>query len=171
MSWEALAGFSSAVIALCALFLTVWQTHTTQKHNMLSVTPHLTTWTNMDLAKNTYAIELLNNGIGPALIKSFTIEVDGQAITGDGTTPIEKALAALFPQYEYQSWQSFISKGYMMSAKETRNLLTVQFLGGRAPTPEEIDNAAKRFRVVINYESIYQKAFTFDTAKFASPKS
>lgn len=129
MSWEAIAGFSIAIIALCAFGLTIWQARITQKHNKLSVTPHLTTWSHSDAGNNRYAVELLNNGIGPALINSFQIQVDGQFIVGEGTEQMEKALKILFPQYQYNSWQSYVSKGYMMSAKEVRNLVTIQFYG------------------------------------------
>ncbi len=165
MSWEAIAGFSSAVIALCAFGLTIWQIIVTRSHNRLSVTPHLTTWTHSDKAKNIYAVDLLNNGIGPALINSFQIQVDGQPIIGEGTEPMEKALKILFPQYQYSSWQSFVSKGYMMSAKEARNLVTVHFLGEKLPRPEEVEHATKRVRLFTEYESIYGDKSTLDTAE------
>ena len=166
LNWEAIAGVSSAIIALCAMGLTVWQACITRKHNRLSVTPHLTTWTHWDEAKNIYAIELLNNGIGPALINSFQIQVDGRPIIGEGNEPMEKALKILFPQYQYSSWQSFVSKGYMMSAKETRNLVTVQFHAEKLPKREEVEHATKRARVLIEYESIYKDKSTLDTSAF-----
>jgi hypothetical protein len=118
-----------------------------------------------DKAKSTYAIELLNNGIGPALIKSFQIQVDGHPIIGEGTEPIEKALKILFPQYQFFSWQSFVSKGYMMSAKETRNLVTVKFHGELLPKPEEVEHATKRAQVLIEYESIYKDKSRLDTSE------
>src|SRR3989338_4510805 len=120
MSWEAIAGFSSAVVAVCALGLTVWQAAITRRHNRLSVTPHLTTWTQFEQATGRYSIEILNNGIGPALIKSFSVQVDGQPIVGEESEPIEKALKVLFPQYSFQSSQSYMARGYMMSPKEAR---------------------------------------------------
>lgn len=170
MSWEAIAGLSSAVIALCALVLTVWQAKITRLHNRLSVTPHLTTWSQRDVANNRYSTELLNNGIGPALIENFCIHVDGQLIAGEGTEPIENALKILFPQYQYNSWQSFVAKGYMMAEKEARNLITIVFLGEKMPTPAEVELATKRTRLLITYKSIYGDDFTLDsTASKANP--
>lgn len=166
LSWEAIAGFSSAVIALCVFGLTVWQACIIRKHNKLSVTPHLTTWTHSDTTKNIYAVELLNNGIGPALINSFQVQVDGHPIVGEGTEPMEKALKILFSQYQYSSWQSFVSKGYMMSAKETRNLVTIQFYGEKLPRPEEVEHATRRALVLIEYESIYKDRSILDTSAF-----
>lgn len=166
MSWEAIAGLSSAVIALCALGLTVWQAKITRHHNKLSVTPHLTTWSQRDVANNRYSAELLNNGIGPALIESFYIHVDGQLISGEGTEPIEKALKILFPQYQYASWQSFVAKGYMMAEKEARNLVTIVFQGEKVPMPVEVEHATKRVRLLITYKSIYGDEFILDSTAF-----
>ncbi|MBK9595445.1 MAG: hypothetical protein IPO57_08835 [Rhodocyclales bacterium] len=166
MSWEAIAGLSSAVIALCALGLTVWQAKITRYHNRLSVTPHLTTWSQRDVANNRYSVELLNNGIGPALVESFYIHVDGQLISGEGMEPIEKALKILFPQYQYASWQSFVAKGYMMAEKEARNLVTIVFQGEKVPTPAEVEHATKRARLLITYKSIYGDEFTLDSTAF-----
>ena len=171
MSWEAIAGLSSAVIALCALGLTVWQAKITRHHNRLSVTPHLTTWSQRDVANNRYLVELLNNGIGPALIESFYIYVDGQLISGESTEPIEKALKILFPQYQYTSGQSFVAKGYMMAEKEARNLVTIVFQGEKVPTPVEVEHATKRARLLIKYKSIYGDEFTLDSIAFRANPS
>lgn len=166
MSWEAIASLSSAVIALCALGLTVWQAKITRHHNRLSVTPHLTTWSQRDVGNNRYSVELLNNGIGPALIESFYIHVDGELISGEGMEPIEKALKILFSQYQYASWQSFVAKGYMMAEKEARNLVTIVFQGEKVPTPVEVEHATKRARLLITYKSIYGDEFTLDSTAF-----
>jgi hypothetical protein len=107
---------------------------------------------------------LLNNGIGPALIKSFQIRVDGQAIIGEGTEPIEKALKLLFSQYQYTSSQAYVANGYMMGAKEIHNLVTVRFSGERVPKPEEVEHAWKRGNVIIEYESIYKEKATFNAS-------
>ena len=163
MTWEAIAGFSSAVIAVCALGFTVWQAAITRRHNKLSVTPHLTTWTQSEQATGRYSVEILNNGIGPALIKSFSVQVDGQPIGGEGSEPIEKALKVLFPQYSFHSSQVYMARGYMMSPKEARSLVTVQFFGERFPGQEEVDHAMKRTRLLIEYESIYGEKRLLDT--------
>lgn len=164
LSWEAIAGLSSAVIALCALGLTIWQAHIARRHNMLSVAPHLTAWRHSDKTNNLFSVELLNNGIGPALIRSFQVQVDGHVIAGEGYEPIEKALKVIFSQYQYSSYQSFVSNGYAMSPNEARPLVTVQFSGERLPQPEEIEHATKRIRILIEYSSMYGEPFVFDTA-------
>lgn len=163
MSWEAIAGIASAVIALCALALTLWQAAVTRSHNKLSVKPHLATWSHTDEANNRYQIDLMNNGIGPALIKSFAIQVDGQTISGEGAEPMEKALKILFPQCIYHSRQAYLASGYMMSEKESRPLVIIQFFDSQLPKPEEVDRATKRVRLIIDYESIYGDKDRLDT--------
>jgi hypothetical protein len=130
--------------------------------------PNLATWNHSDKGNNRYQIDLLNNGIGPALIKSFLIQADGQSISGEGSEPIEKALKILFPQYSYESYQSYIAIGYMMSEKERRPLVVIQFNGGQLPKPEEVDHAIKRARLIIEYESIYGDNYCLDTDTFKS---
>lgn len=168
ISWEAIAGIASAVIALCALALTLRQAIVARRHNKLSVTPHLTTWSHSDEGNNRYQIDLLNNGIGPARIKSFSIQVDGQVINGEGTEPIEKALKILFPRYSYHSYQAYVANGYMMSEKENRPLVIIQFFGSQVPKSEEVDHATRRARLIIDYESIYGDKHRLDTDDFKS---
>jgi len=164
LNWEAVAALSSAIIALCALGFTAWQVRIVRQHNRLSVRPHLTMWSHSDRVNHLYTVSLLNNGIGPALIKSFQIRVDGQAIIGEGTEPIEKALKILFPQYQYTSSQAYVANGYMMAAKEIHNVVTVRFSGERVPKPEEVEHAWKRGNVIIEYESIYKQKATFNAS-------
>lgn len=168
MTWEVIAAFSSTLIALCAFVLTFWQAYISRQHNKLSVTPHLTTWSHKNQKENQYIVELCNNGIGPALIESFGIHVDGQLIAGKGQDPIENTLRILFPQYHYDSTQSYLAKGYMMAAEESRNVVSIKFHGERVPTIDEIENAGKRVRLLIDYQSIYKDKFVLDTSAFSA---
>lgn len=165
LSWEAIAGFSSAIIALCALGLTVWQACITRSHNRLSVRPHLTTWRHLDHTNHCYSVDLINNGIGPAFVRSFKVSVDGHLVPGENYEPIEKALKILFPQYDFSSHQSYLGNGYGMAASETRPLLSLRFLGPSFPKPEEIDHALTRAHLLIGYVSIYDDEFEFDSDK------
>src|SRR3990172_12584537 len=118
LNWQVIAGISTTIIALCALALSIWQGMQTRRHNRLSFRPHLTTWTNRDAEKGFYRIELINNGIGPALIEEFLVKVDGKVISGLGTEPIEKGLKIIFPNLYYTSHHGYVGKGYSMAAKE-----------------------------------------------------
>ena len=133
----------------------------TQHHNKLSFRPHLTTWTHKDTDKGAYAIELMNNGLGPALIESFTIKVDGKIISGEQTEPIEKGLKILFPNLAYTSHQEFMSKGYSMAAKEKRTIVVIQFSEPGSISKETVEHAFNRANLIIKYKSFYEEVFTY----------
>ncbi len=92
LNWEVLTGISSSVIAICALAYTIWQGKQAQLHNKLSFRPHLTLWSHRNHGQGTYEFDVINNGLGPALIESFIVKVDGKELSGEGSDPIIKAL-------------------------------------------------------------------------------
>lgn len=163
MEWQVLTGVSSCIIALCALIFTIWQGIQARKHNKLSYRPHLTTWTHSNADKGFYAVELINNGLGPALIEDFLVKVDGKVIPGEGTGPIEKALKILFPNHIYKSSHAFVAKGYSMAAKEKCTIVAVQFMKQPWPTREFVEHAIKRGNIEIIYKSFYKEPFRLST--------
>lgn len=163
MDWQTVAGISSAVIALCALTYTVWQGKQMQRHNKLSFRPHITSWSHRNSDQGIYAVEVMNNGLGPAIIESFTVTVDERLIAGEGTEPIEKGLKILFPNVGYQSQQAYMAKGYSMAAKEKCTILAIQFKSPAPLTKEAIEHAFKRADLVIKYKSFYEEEFTYSS--------
>lgn len=163
MNWEIATGISSVVIAVCALAYTIWQGKQTQKHNKLSFRPHLTTWTHKDEKQCRYAVDIINNGLGPAIIQSFVVKVDSKVINGEGTDAIEKSLKILFQNTPYQSHQSFMAKGYSMAAKDKCTIVDIQFFGPAQPTREVIEHAFNRADLIIHYKSFYNEEFTYSS--------
>jgi len=165
-----ITGISSAVIALCALAYTVWQGKQAQRHNKLSFRPHLTSWSHRNADKGAYTVELMNNGLGPALIESFTIKVDGKVISGEGTEPIEKGLKILFPNAPYQSHQAYMDKGYSMAAKEKCTIVAIQFAESASLNKEAIEHTFNRADLIIKYKSFYEEEFTYSSEDEKSNK-
>lgn len=170
MTWEVITGISSSVIALCALGYTVWQGKQARRHNKLSFRPHLTSWSHRNSDKGVYAIELMNNGLGPALIESFKVKVDGKVISGEGTEPIEKALKILFPNTQYQSHQAYMAKGYSMAAKEKCTILAIQFAESTSLSKEATEHTFNRADLIIKYKSFYEEKFTYSSEDEKSNK-
>ncbi|MCA1978262.1 MAG: hypothetical protein LDL19_03405 [Thiobacillus sp.] len=170
VDWQAITGISSTVIALCALVFSFWQGAQTKKHNKLSVRPHLTTWTHRDSGKGFYAVELINNGIGPAIIEEFVLKVDGKRISGNGTEPTEKALKILFPNFSYESNHSYLAKNYSMAPKERCAVVSVRFIGPNLPSPEVVEHALNRGSLEISYKSFYEEKFYFSSQEEKSDK-
>ncbi|TNE81241.1 MAG: hypothetical protein EP334_02535 [Gammaproteobacteria bacterium] len=165
LSWEIVIGISSSVIALCALIYSIGQGKQLQKHNRLSFRPHLTTWTHNEHRQGRYAVDLLNNGLGPALIKTFTIKVDGKKISGNGTEPIDKALKIIFPNDKYDAHYSYMGENYSMGAKDKCRVVIVQFFGEQLPSSDYVEHNLNRAELEVEYESFYGDKFFFSTAE------
>jgi len=170
IDWQVITGISSTVIALCALVFSFWQGAQIKKHNMLSFRPHLTTWTRQNSDTGFYTVELINNGIGPAIIEDFVLKVDGKRISGDGTEPIEKALKILFPNLSYQSNHSYLAKNYSMAPKERCVVVSVQFSGPQLPSSEAVEHALNRGDLEISYKSFYEENFHYSSQEEKSNK-
>jgi len=63
---------SSVIVALCAMFATVWQAYLQRNHGRLSVRPHLD-WVTMRAVDRPVGLTVQNNGLGPALVTRMTI--------------------------------------------------------------------------------------------------
>lgn len=163
MDWISITGICSVVIALCALGYTIWQGKQAQKHNKLSFRPHLTTWSHRDSSKGSYAVEIINNGLGPALIESFTIKIDNKVIAGTGLEPIEKALKILFPNHKYQSHHAYMGNGYSMAPKERCTVMSIQFIEPQSLTQEAIEHTLDRADLIIRYKSFYEEEFIYSS--------
>lgn len=163
VDWISITGVSSVVIALCALGYTIWQGKQTQNHNKLSLRPHLTTWSHHYSNRGSYAVEIINNGLGPALIESFTIKIDNKVIAGNGLQPIEKALKILFPNQKYESQQAYMGNGYSMAPKERCEVLSIQFIEPHSLTQEVIEHTLDRADLIIRYKSFYEEKFLFSS--------
>jgi hypothetical protein len=170
VDWQVIIGISSSIIALCALIFTIWQGFQARKHNKLSCRPHLTTWTIIKADEGFYSVELVNNGLGPALIEKFILKVDGKIIPGERTEPIKKALKILFPNHNYKSEQSFVSKGYSMAAKDKCNIVTIQFTNPPFPNREFVEHEMNRGDVEIFYKSFYNETFRLSTEEERADK-
>lgn len=72
-------GIAAVMVAAFALFATLWQSYVTRRHNRLSVAPYLrfdVYWTHTDIKEA--GIYLANKGVGPAIIRSFSVSLDGE---------------------------------------------------------------------------------------------
>jgi hypothetical protein len=74
---EAVISISSAVIALCALGVSIWQGFLTRQHQRKSVTP-LISLSHISLNYESIEICIKNNGLGPAIILTYALSVNGK---------------------------------------------------------------------------------------------
>lgn len=164
--WSWLSTNATNVIALSALAATFWQASISRKHNKLSVKPYLTTW-NTTTPDGYAVVKIINNGVGPAHIKSFSIYVDGQKMTGEALEPHGKCLNIIFADYPFSWYGAYLGVDYMMSSNEQKDLIAIKFTGEKLPSDLEIEHRSKRARIVIDYESIYEEKFIYDSEQEA----
>jgi hypothetical protein len=86
----------SVFIASCALGVTIWQGRQNHMHNKMSVRPKLTIMENYKDSgtERVIFLELINSGLGPAIIKNFTLIYEGRDIA----------------QNDYKGYQDFLLK-------------------------------------------------------------
>ena len=74
MAVQVITSICAIVIALAALFVSVWSGVQTRKHNRLSVRPNLRV-NYYDHSERPLSILISNDGLGPALIYDFSISI------------------------------------------------------------------------------------------------
>lgn len=148
------------IIAGCALGLTIYQAYLSRRHNRLSVRPHLTVFTHRDKRPGQAVLvyRLLNNGVGPAFIKSFQIFLDGQLVAD-----LDKALAAVLLGRQYNHSITRLGDDYAMVAGEAKDILALVLPLADGESLEEVEAELNRFDLAVEYESAYKESRTLDT--------
>ncbi len=161
MSSEMWISLASAVVALCALGVTVWQGRQNDRHNKMSVRPKLTASEDYqdDDKGRTVSFELINAGFGPAIIKDFVLVYDGKEVANNNRKAYEDFLRQLSKDVTFQSLYSFIPDSSLL-AGERYELFSFRHKHGQDVS--FIDKLNLR----VNYQSIYEdEIFVYDSKK------
>lgn len=161
MSWETSISLASAVVAACALGVTIWQGRQNDRHNRMSVRPKLTASENYQDDDNgrTVTFELINSGFGPAIIKDFILVYDGKEVSKNNRKTYEEFLTHLSKDVQFQSLYSFIPDSSLL-AGEKYELFSFRHKHGQDVS--FIDKLNLR----VNYQSIYEdETFPYDSKK------
>lgn len=156
---DIIAEYFSAIIALCVLFFTAWQTFVQRRHNRISVKPFL--HTHAERIENnsgaTLQVLLINSGLGPAFINECTVLRNGMACD------LEKEFKLMLGRHTARVHHTSLAKDTAIPRNEKVILLSVSF---PEISKEEGDNFEKEideFDVVIKYSSAYGDKFKFDS--------
>lgn len=164
----------AVVVALISGAFTAYQAYLSRRHNRLSVKPHITTWLDEEekteigftsKPESTYILccDVMNNGIGPAIIRKYTVYFDGKPI-GDNADikALEKAIGGIIDAQQWNcQWHiSIIGKDYPFPAGERTALLKIKI-----PMHLEFDKTPylelmDRFDAIFEYECMYGNKFT-----------
>ena len=88
-----------AALAFCVSVLSLYyateQSKSAERHNRLSVQPHLTFRWDEDHRSNIYRLRVRNTGIGPARLTDFRLAVDEKAVAPDSRGGWDNVFSAL----------------------------------------------------------------------------
>lgn len=151
---------ASAVIAACALGVTIWQGRQNYKHNKLSVRPFLSTMEyhteDGNIGQITFA--LINCGIGPAIIKNFVLLDGDEEVSRNNRKTYDDFIAQKFDGFTDVFCGSYVP-GAAMQAGEKMILLTFRY----DMQKQNIDFVHK-LNLLADYQCIYQSdTFTYDS--------
>ncbi len=162
---ETYIALASATVAICALGVTVWQGRQNHKHNKLSVRPFLEPELERQRDDSNdqgkIILELVNRGVGPAIIKNFVLLFNGEEVSQNSIKTYHDflnrklkdfhnaSLSACGPEESIQIGQrlGLISFNYIISKQNVSFFDKLDFL--------------------IEYQSIYQdETYTYDSRKY-----
>jgi hypothetical protein len=165
---------ASAVGAFSAVFVAWNQGRLTHKHNVLSVKPLLELSLKFDLSG--YVAKVENKGLGPAIINSVIVKVDGntQAMDEALDLKIDKALRACL--HESVGRITSIKSIDYKNQKVIKNdkdftLFDLQFVRGTHPNCEITIKRIQGMTIEIEYSDLYgnaQKPLMFENLGWSS---
>ena len=156
------------LVALFTGIFAVYQVFLTRKHNRLSVKPHITTWINEDSADRYYILrcDVMNNGIGPAIIKDYSVFYEGAKI---GSSQNRKELEAAIEE-KLKGQQGIIRKSvtvfgrdYPFPAGCEQTLLEIQTPMHTQFDKKPYQDFVDKFDADFEYECMYGKKFKHST--------
>lgn len=167
---DRLLSASAGIVAACALLVSVYQTYIMRQQQRMSAWPYVTQGnTGSD---STYGRLVSNVGLGPALVRSMTVDVAGLRVHTwaeflDRTTGLDSAGVQ----------RTF--GGHLVTSSVRRGMVilpgtSVELLRYRGPEHDFVRGAvadAKRVRVRICYCSLYAECWMSDTADEAPEPS
>lgn len=161
-NYEIITAFSSIIIATLAIFLSLNEGSSNRKHNRLSVRTYIVLHQYKNIVDKTYyhSIALENNGLGPAIIKSYEVFHDG-VMLGDRTdeealiSKIDKKVSEFGVATEHG--RVVFRPGNAIPANSTEHLIKICTSNVDRHTIGQIDSFVSKFKIVIEYNSIYNE--------------
>jgi len=173
---DLLIGGAAAVVALCALGVSIMNTYFMRQHNKQSVTPLL----DLDMRKVCsdrdggvyYGVYLKNSGTGPAIVESFQLSYGNFDITDPRSIELLREDTITFlqePQNDLPTFLSVLKDGEVIAAGEGHILFGVSFDGTNRRTFQFMDEMCSKTECYIDTRSLYddRKRISLASAKAA----
>lgn len=168
---EMIVALASAFVALCTAAFTAYQAYLSRRHNHLSVRPHLAqSFTKTDVrADGTVPIRMriYNNGLGPAIIKSYKVYFDGNflgdADNNENMRNLSRAIVGIVrremnivgkPIWMFDPSEAFENHSH-------RDLIEITVNQNDGDDERRYFVNLERFDFVIDYETLYGERFNY----------
>lgn len=150
---------AAEIIALCALFFTAYQAIIQRRHNILSVKPHITTFTHRNKTKTAgqLQLQLMNNGLGPAFIDRFQVYLAGERCEANA------AVNSVLGDLSKNSSITTLGDDYAMRPDEIRSLLVVTFPIASDEQFDTVEQKLNKLDLEVHYSSAYGEKFVYDS--------
>jgi hypothetical protein len=146
----------TCLIAFLALSFTIWQGYLTRKHNRITVKPSLFVFNDFMSGGHDKGIFIVNNGVGPAIIKEIIVVVDGDSVRIDNNKEAyERIMQKLDLTSDKVLFKVVPTGFYIPAQKQERFLWSVNGIY----RDTVIEKGFNRLNYVIHYESVYGEKF------------
>ncbi|HEX6308301.1 MAG TPA: hypothetical protein VFZ69_08955 [Longimicrobiales bacterium] len=157
--WQQLQSLLALVIALVAIGLAAWEGLENRRHNRLSVQPRLGgEYSSGRRGDDEYVrIAVENTGLGPAVVRSFRMFLDGAEVTADiaaGSNPWNIIIEAVATNGMRIDAHAF-GAGYFLPAGREYVLFDAQRTRAAGTDEAPLSAIADRIAIDICYCSIY----------------
>ncbi len=156
MNNDTIISLASTVIALSAFGLSIYQVSSLKKHNRLSVKPRLEFNYHSDQGQKVM-LHLTNGGLGPAILKSINVELNGHLTEID-----EKFWNSLVEEFNegIEKWCYYLSGTDILRVGEERELLRIEPKKPQLTLSCELERKIDGLRFIVTYESLYGETYT-----------
>lgn len=152
-----LVSVATILVAVAALSVSVWQGMELRRYYRLSTRPSLVM--KIHQASPKVGLWVLNNGLGPAELRSMDVYVDGKLVAS-GPTALEGIRDRLGIADLTIEYMSRLDSGIWIQTGETLMLLEFPQVHHTPERVERFRAAFSRLRVALQYRSIYGEAFS-----------
>lgn len=154
-------------VALLAMFATFWQAHIARSYSRISVRPHLDWGVNRFPGKPV-AFFLVNNGLGPAIIKSFTLTLDGKSYPIEHLELPKEIVEEVSSIDGLTEWKLF-SKNTPIACGDQINIFLFENKSLGLSAHNQAISFLERLGIEIEYSSMFKEEFQLSkTAKITN---
>jgi hypothetical protein len=148
MDASVIVAICATVIAVVSLAVSVYEARATRRHNRISVRPFLELRVSLSQGR-TAGLQLINAGLGPAVITGTVLTLDGQPLGEFGETSVNVIRSGLSVRPAAVTFRRTI-----LAADYDQFLLSIG-LFDRTEHAEFADLLRHRLGLEIHYESLY----------------